>query len=122
MLKILTTAIGGLLVMQAALPALAQAWPSRPIRLIVPFAAGGSTDLTTRVVAENLRPVLGQIVVVANRPGANATTGADPVAKAPPNGYTFLIGGATHVANMSLYKNLPYDFMADLTPVVQTHS
>ena len=122
MSKILTTAMGALLLMQAASPALAQAWPSRPIRLIVPFAAGGSTDITNRVVAENLRPVLGQIVVVDNRPGANATIGADIVAKSPPNGYTFLVGGATHVANMSLYKNLPYDFIADLTPVVQTHS
>jgi len=111
-----------LLIAQAVLPAVAQNWPSRPIRMIVPFAAGGSTDLTTRVMAENLRPVLGQVVVIDNRPGANATIGADIVAKSAPNGYTFLVGGATHVANMSLYKNLPYDFMADLTPVVQTHS
>jgi tripartite-type tricarboxylate transporter receptor subunit TctC len=108
--------------MQAASPALAQAWPSRPIRVIVPFAAGGSTDLTARVMAENLRPVLGQNVVIDDRPGANATIGADIVAKSAPNGYTFLVGGATHVANMSLYKNLPYDFIADLTPVIQTHS
>jgi tripartite-type tricarboxylate transporter receptor subunit TctC len=73
-------------------------------------------------MAENLRPVLDQIVVIDNRPGANATIGADIVAKSAPNGYTFLVGGATHVANMSLYKNLPYDFIADLTPVIQTHS
>jgi len=122
MLKIWTTAIGGLLVMQAALPALAQAWPSRPIRMIVPFVAGGSTDLTSRVMAENLRPVLGQTVVVDNRPGGNSTIGADIVAKSAPNGYTFLVGGATLVVNMSLYQNLPYDFIKDLTPVVQTHS
>jgi tripartite-type tricarboxylate transporter receptor subunit TctC len=122
MLKILTIAISALLMMQASLPAFAQAWPSRPIRVIVPFAAGGSTDITTRVIAENLRPILGQVVVVDNRPGANATIGADIVAKSAPNGYTVLIGGATHVANMSLYKNLPYDFIADLTPVIQTHS
>ena len=122
MSKILTTAIGALLMVQAASPALAQAWPSRPVRLIVPFAAGGSTDLTSRVMAENLRPVLGQIVVVDNRPGGNATIGADIVAKSPPDGYTFLVGGATHVANMSLYKNLPYNFITDLAPVIQTHS
>jgi tripartite-type tricarboxylate transporter receptor subunit TctC len=121
-LRILTAALGAVLMMQAASPALAQAWPSRPIRVIVPFAAGGSTDLTARVMAENLRPVLDQIVVIDNRPGANATIGADIVAKSAPNGYTFLVGGATHVANMSLYKNLPYDFIADLTPVIQTHS
>src|SRR6185436_16502926 len=77
MSKVLTTAIGALLMAQAVSPALAQAWPSRPIRMIVPFAAGGSTDLTSRVTAEDLRPVLGQIVVVDNRPGANATIGAD---------------------------------------------
>ncbi|MEA2926487.1 MAG: hypothetical protein QOD25_3609 [Alphaproteobacteria bacterium] len=122
MLRILTAALGAVLMMQAASPAFAQAWPSRPIRVIVPFAAGGSTDLTARVMAENLRPVLGQTVVIDNRPGANATIGADIVAKSAPNGYTFLVGGATHVANMSLYKNLPYDFIADLTPVIQTHS
>jgi tripartite-type tricarboxylate transporter receptor subunit TctC len=122
MLKILTAAIGGLLMMQAALPALAQAWPSRPIRMIVPFVAGGSTDLTSRVLAENLRPVLGQTVVVDNRPGGNSTIGADIVAKSAPNGYTFLVGGATLVVNMSLYQNLPYDFIKDLTPIVQTHS
>ncbi len=122
MLKILTIAIGAVLMAQAALPALAQAWPSRPIRMIVPFVAGGSTDLTARVMAENLRPVLGQTVVIDNRPGGNATIGADIVAKSAPNGYTFLVGGATLVANMSLFKNLPYDFIADLTPVVQTHS
>ena len=122
MLKIFTVALGAVLMMQAASLALAQAWPSRPIRVIVPFAAGGSTDLTARVMAENLRPVLGQNVVIDDRPGANATIGADIVAKSAPNGYTFLVGGATHVANMSLYKNLPYDFIADLTPVIQTHS
>src|ERR1700750_2291914 len=103
MLKILTTAFGGLLMMQAALPALGQAWPSRPIRMIVPFVAGGSTDLTTRVMAENLRPVLGPTVGVDNRPGGNSTIGPDIGAKSVPNGYTFLVGGATLVANTSLY-------------------
>src|ERR1700740_2780687 len=105
MLKILTTAIGGLLTMQAASPALAQAWPSRPIRMIVPFVAGGSTDLTARVLAENLRPVLGQTVVIDNRPGAAGTIAGDTVAKAAPNGYTFLVASATLLANQSLYKN-----------------
>jgi tripartite-type tricarboxylate transporter receptor subunit TctC len=123
MLKILTIAIGCVLLMtQVASPAFAQAWPSRPVRMVVPFVAGGSTDLTARVLAENLRPVLGQTVVIDNRPGAAGTIAGDTVAKATPNGYTFLVASATLLANQSLYKNLPYDFIADLAPVVQTHS
>ena len=103
-------------------PALAQTWPTRPIRMVVPFVAGGSTDLTARVIAENLRPVLGQTIVIDNRPGAAGTIAGDIVAKSPPNGYTFLVASATLLANQSLYKNLPYDFVTDLTPVIQTHS
>ncbi|HZM46735.1 MAG TPA: tripartite tricarboxylate transporter substrate binding protein [Burkholderiales bacterium] len=122
MFRILTTAIGALLMAQAASPALAQDWPSKSIRMIVPFVAGGSTDLTARVLAENLRPVLGQTLVIDNRPGAAGTIAGDTVAKATPNGYTFLVASATLLANQSLYKNLPYDFIADLAPVVQTHN
>ena len=122
MLRILTTAIGAVLMMQAASTALAQAWPSRPIRMIVPFTAGGSTDLTARVVAENLRPVLGQTIVIDNRPGASGVIAGDTVAKATPNGYTFLVASATLLANQSFSKSSPYDFVADLAPVTQTHS
>ncbi len=122
MLKTLTTAIGALLMVQAASPAFAQAWPSRPVRVVVPFVAGGSTDITARVIAENLRPVLGQTIVIDNRPGAAGTIAGDTVAKSQPDGYTFLVASATLVANMSLYKNLPYNFITDLAPVTQTHS
>jgi tripartite-type tricarboxylate transporter receptor subunit TctC len=90
--------------------------------MIVPFAAGGSTDLTARVVAENLRPLLGQTIVIDNRPGASGTIAGDTVAKASPNGYTFLVASATLLANQSFTKNLPYDFVTDLAPVTQTHS
>ena len=110
-----------LLLSQAFVPVAAQEWPSRPIRIVVPFAAGGSTDLSTRVLAEHLRPVLGQTLVTDNRPGASGTIAGDIVAKSAPNGYTFLTASATLVANMSLYKNLPYDFIKDLTPVSQTY-
>lgn len=110
------------LMVQATSLALAQAWPARPIRMVVPFAPGGSTDLTARVMAENLRPVLGQTLVIDNRPGAAGTIAGDIVAKSPPNGYTFLVASATLVANMSLYKNLPYNFITDLAPVTQTHT
>ena len=123
MWRILQTAIGcGLLATQAVAPAYAQSWPARSIRMVVPFVAGGSTDLTARVLAENLRPVLGQTLVIDNRPGAAGTIAGDTVAKANPDGYTFLVASATLLANQSLYKNLPYDFITDLTPVVQTHS
>jgi tripartite-type tricarboxylate transporter receptor subunit TctC len=124
MLRILTAAIGGVLLFaQIAYPVFAaEAWPSRPIRWVVPFTAGGSTDLTARVMAENLRPMLGQSIVIDNRPGAAGTIAGDTVAKATPNGYTFLVASATLLANQSLYKNLPYDFIADLAPVTQTHS
>jgi tripartite-type tricarboxylate transporter receptor subunit TctC len=84
--------------------------------------AGGSTDLTARVLAENLRPVLGQTLVIDNRPGAAGTIAGDTVAKANADGYTFLVASATLLANTNLYKNLPYDFVKDLAPIVQTHS
>ena len=123
MLRILTIALcRALLLAQAAFPALAQTWPAGPIKFVVPFSAGGSTDITARVLAENLRPLLGQTVIIENRPGAAGTIAGDAVAKSAPNGYTFLVASATLVANMSLYKNLPYDFVADLTPVTQTYS
>ena len=123
MSKILTSVVVcAVLMAQAASAALAQPWPSRPIRLVVPFAPGGSTDITARVIAENLRPLLGQTVIVDNRPGAAGTIAGDLVAKATPNGYTLLTASATLVANMSLYKNLPYDFLRDLAPVTQAYS
>lgn len=123
MLRILTAAIGGVLLLaQAAFPVFAaDAWPSRPIKLVVPFSPGGSTDITARVLAEGLRPVLGQTVLVENRPGASGNIAGDAVAKSAPDGYTFLVSSATLVVNISLYKNLPYDYVQDLAPVSQTH-
>jgi len=123
MLRILTAAIGGVLLLaQVAFPVFAaDTWPSRPIKLIVPFSPGGSTDITARVLAEGLRPVLGQTVLVENRPGASGNIAGDAVAKSAPDGYTFLVSSATLVVNISLYKNLPYDYVQDLAPVSQTH-
>ena len=114
-------AIGcALLMLLVALPAIADTWPAKPIKLIVPYPPGGSTDVTARVIAENLRPLLGQSVVIDNRPGAGGNIGAEAVAKSASDGYTFLMATSTHVTNMSLYKNLPYDFAQDLAPVSQT--
>jgi tripartite-type tricarboxylate transporter receptor subunit TctC len=121
MLKRVIKAIGcTLLLAQTAFPAFADTWPSKPIKLVVPYPPGGSTDVTARVIAENLRPLLGHTVVIDNRPGAGGNIGADAVAKSAPDGYTFLMATSTHVTNMSLYKDLPYDFVQDLTPVSQT--
>jgi tripartite-type tricarboxylate transporter receptor subunit TctC len=98
--------------------ALAQSWPARPIKMVVPFPAGGPTDVMTRVLSEKLSHVLGQPVVVDNKPGAGGTIGADFVAKSAPDGYTLLMGtGSTHSVGPYLAK-VPYDPQKDFTPVV----
>ena len=101
----------------AALAVSADAWPSNVIKLVVTFPPGGATDVTARLIAEKLRSDLGRSVVVDNKPGAGGNIGADFVAKAPADGYTLLMATSTHVTNMTLYKNLPYDFVQDLAPV-----
>jgi tripartite-type tricarboxylate transporter receptor subunit TctC len=97
------------------------AWPNRPIRMIVPFATGGGTDVTMRLLAPKLAEVLGQPVVVENRPGAGSTVGTDFVAKATPDGTTFVLAtlSSTGIA-ATLYPNLPYDPVKDLTAVAPT--
>jgi tripartite-type tricarboxylate transporter receptor subunit TctC len=101
-----------------AAPAFAQAWPARPVRIIVPFPPGGSTDVLARRLAERLSPAFGQTVLVENRPGAGGTTGADYVAKSPPDGTTLLMGvtGSNAIAQ-SLYPSLPYDTVRSFSPV-----
>ena len=96
---------------------LAQAWPSKPISLVVPFAAGGTTDVLARAVGQELSKVLGQPVIVESKPGAGATVGADYVATAKPYGYTLLMGAVHHTIATSVYRKLPYDFQKDLAPV-----
>jgi tripartite-type tricarboxylate transporter receptor subunit TctC len=88
------------------------------VRVVVPYAAGGNTDFTARVIATKLSDVFGQQVVVENRPGGATNIGSDLVAKAPPDGYTMLMGGASNSINMSLYPKLPYDTLRDFAPVV----
>ena len=104
----------------AALSATAQAqtWPSKPIRYIVPFAAGGTTDILARTIAEKLSIALGQPVVVENKPGAGGGVGAAETAKAPPDGYTIMGGTiSTHAINATLYSNLPYDPVKDFVAI-----
>ena len=97
--------------------AMAQAWPSKPVTLIVPFPAGGTTDVLARALADKLSVSLGQTVIVESKPGAGATLGADYVSKAKPDGYTLLVGAVHHTIASSVYKKLPYDFQKDLAPI-----
>ncbi|MFT0862352.1 Bug family tripartite tricarboxylate transporter substrate binding protein [Ancylobacter sp. G4_0304] len=98
--------------------ATAQDFPNRPVTLVIPFAAGGSTDLVGRLIAERMSQELGQPVVVENRGGAGGTLGTAAVAKATPDGYTMLMGTvSTHALNQALYKNLPYDPDKSFAPV-----
>ncbi|GAA4357057.1 tripartite tricarboxylate transporter substrate binding protein [Variovorax defluvii] len=103
----------------AAGPALAQdAWPSKPVRIVVPFAPGGTTDILARAVAPELSKALGQQFIVDNRAGAGGNVGADIVAKAPNDGYTLLMGTVgTHGINRALYPKLPYDPIKDFAPI-----
>ena len=99
--------------------AMAQAWPSKPISLVVPFPAGGTTDVLARALAEKLQQSLGQPVIVESKPGAGATLGADFVAKSRPDGYTLLVGAVHHTIATSVYKKLPYDFQKDFAPITE---
>ena len=116
--KVLRLATGAV-----ALPALsraswAQAYPSRPIRFVVGFPAGGSADITARIVGQWLSERLGQQIIVENRAGAASNIGTEAVVKSPPDGYTFLIVSPPNAINATLYAKLNYDFMRDIAPVV----
>jgi len=109
-----------LLLLLASAGAAAQAnYPNRPIRLIVPFAPGGGTDITARAVAIRLGESWGQTVVPDNRPGANGTIGVDFASKAVPDGYTICMISSSHSVNVALYPKLPYDLLKDLTAITQ---
>jgi tripartite-type tricarboxylate transporter receptor subunit TctC len=98
--------------------AFAQTWPAKPIKWIVPFAPGGTTDILARTIGEKLTVALGQPVIIENKPGAGGGVGADFTAKAPPDGYTIMGGTiSTHAINASLYKSLPYDPVKDFVPI-----
>ncbi|CAB3734877.1 Bug family tripartite tricarboxylate transporter substrate binding protein [Achromobacter piechaudii] len=104
-----------------AAPSLSQAaWPEKPITLIVPWAAGGSTDILARVLSEGLTQSLGQPVIVENRSGASGNIGTTFVARAKPDGYTLLVGSmSTHTMNQALYSNMPFDGVKDFTPIAE---
>ncbi|MFB9263942.1 Bug family tripartite tricarboxylate transporter substrate binding protein [Bradyrhizobium erythrophlei] len=110
---------GGALALLAGVPASAQGgYPSRAIKMVVPYPAGGTTDLLGRMVADQLKSGLGATVVVENRPGVGTTLGAEQVAKSDPDGYTLLMATSTTLAiNKALYKTLPYDPVRDFAPI-----
>jgi len=100
-----------------AVPAAAQNWPTRPVRIVVPFATGGPADVFARFLAQRLPDLLGQSFVVENRPGAGAVIGTDLVAKAPPDGYTLLLMSNTHTVNETLVQSKPYELQRDFVAV-----
>jgi tripartite-type tricarboxylate transporter receptor subunit TctC len=95
----------------------AQAYPTRPVRIVVPFAAGGATDITARLTGQWLSERLGQQFVIENRPGAGSNIGTELVVNAPPDGHTLLLVGASSAINMTLYEKLNFNFLRDITPV-----
>jgi tripartite-type tricarboxylate transporter receptor subunit TctC len=105
-----------ILTLQAA-PASAQDYPSRPIRLIVPFGAGGPTDILARIIGHELSERLSQPVVIENRPGAGGNLGTQAAINSPPDGYTLLVVAHPNAINATLYTNLPFNFLNDIAPV-----
>ena len=101
-----------------SLPAFAQAYPTKPLKLIVPFAPGGVTDMVSRVMAQGLTAELGQTVIVENRAGASGIVGADAAAKSPPDGYTLMMGNISTLAiNAAVFTRLPYDPQTSFEPI-----
>jgi tripartite-type tricarboxylate transporter receptor subunit TctC len=109
----------GLLAAAFAAPALAQSYPAKPVRIVVPYPPGGPNDIVARTVGQKLSEQLGQPVIVDNKPGASGNIGAESVAKSPADGYTLLLLTTGHTINPSLYPKLGYDLEKDLAPVTQ---
>jgi tripartite-type tricarboxylate transporter receptor subunit TctC len=105
-----------------AMPALAQSWPARPVKIVVPFGPGGPADIYARILGNELSGVLGQQFVIENKAGAGGTIGADIVAKAAPDGYTLLMMSNTLTTNETLLANKPYQLLRDLVPVAPVNS
>jgi tripartite-type tricarboxylate transporter receptor subunit TctC len=118
-MHIVNSAIAALLIGALAGGAAAQSYPAKPVRMIVPFTAGGGVDLNGRALAQHFTEAWGQPVVVENRAGAGGNIGADAVAKAAPDGYTIMITTTGHAVAASLYRNLPFDPIKDFAPISQ---
>jgi tripartite-type tricarboxylate transporter receptor subunit TctC len=116
-MKAVFSLIVAVLTAACALPALAQPYPSKPVRVLIVFPPGGSNDVTARIVFSKMPAITGQQFVLENRGGAAGTIGSELVAKSPPDGYTVMVQSTTHVANAHLYRNLPYDVLKDFIGV-----
>jgi tripartite-type tricarboxylate transporter receptor subunit TctC len=115
-----TIAIAGLGLLLAALPAAAQDWPTKPVRIVVPFGAGSTPDVVARLIADHLQKKLGQTFLIDNKPGASGNIGTDAVAKAAPDGTTIGISiGGPLAINTLLFSKLPYDPKTDIAPITQ---
>jgi tripartite-type tricarboxylate transporter receptor subunit TctC len=115
--RTITTAVAALLLASAAGSVAAQNWPTKPLRVVVPFTAGSATDAIGRITAERLTQQLGQNVIIENRPGAGGTIGSGIVARAEPDGHTILVFSSSHTVTPSTYPNLPYDTQRDFAGV-----
>ena len=112
------TALTAMALLSSAVPACAQkTYPTKPIRFISPFSAGGSTDILARIIGQKMNEAWGQPVVVENRPGAGGNLGAEVVAKAAPDAHTLLLSASSVAINPSLYATMPFDTVKDLAPV-----
>lgn len=122
MFRLMVCAILMFAALPASFDAAAQVYPNKPVRVVIPWPAGGSNDIVGRIVMEKLSAALGQQFVIDNRPGASGSIGANVVAKARADGYTLMAHSTTHVANGTFYKNLPYDTLKDFVGVARLSS
>ncbi len=120
MLRYVLIAMAGALIAPMSAPAHAQAWPSKPVKIIVTFTTGGAADLTARILGEKLADTWKQQVVVENRGGGNGSVGVEAVQRSPADGYTLLLVANTHVINVALYPKLTFDLFQDFAPVLMT--
>lgn len=118
LLRPILASLTALLLLVGTSPAAAQPYPSKPIKLVVPYAAGGPVDVAARILADRLGEIFQQRVIVENRAGGNAVIGTEYVARSAPDGYTLLVAAPAHTANAGLVKNIPYDAVKDFSPVM----
>lgn len=115
--RLSVAAIAGALALTLSIPAHAQNYPVRTIRMVIPFAPGGNTDIIGRVFVPKMAEIIGQQIIIDNRGGAGSVIGTEIVMRAPPDGYTLLLASAAHTINPAMIKKLPYDSVKDFTPI-----